>query len=284
MFAQSPNLGHYIWNELTGLEMLIKNGLLQHFDWIEVGEHDYFSAKNYLINQGFVVRKRTDSKKSFITFKTTNIFLSQACRNWIMKDVLNLSQNRKNHEKKKIVIQIRTGTRSWRNSPQEIALFINKLDQNLDDFEFVIDGYSATPDANSFESQSILQDLDFATQVIKYVDSSVEIYSTIGKDFSTKLKKINEATLVIGPIGSGGVLSNRLLDIPAICFGPESYYSWTSRDIESLVWNPRQPIWFYPVNKINYDSEGGYSIDMLELSNMTIDILKIEIMSKSQSD
>ena len=64
MFAQSPNLGHYIWNELTGLEMLIKNGLLQHFDWIEVGEHDYFSAKNYLINQGFVVRKRTDSKES----------------------------------------------------------------------------------------------------------------------------------------------------------------------------------------------------------------------------
>lgn len=272
-FGQTANLGHYIWNELTGLEMLFKTGLIHHFDWIEVGEYDYFSAQNFLEGQGFQVFKNRQSTDQVLQFKTANIFLSRKCRNWIIDEILNLNYPQQYDHKKKIIIQLRTRDRAWNNSPKEIADLINKVHSKYVDCKFVLDGYSRIENSEDSENQAIRGDLDFANEILENISPAIDIESTIGKNFSAKLRELNGAQLVIGPIGSGGVLCNWILNVEIICFGPESYYSWTSQDSDLKVWKPRNGIHYYPVDKIVFDQSGNYSIDMNQLYDMVIETM-----------
>jgi hypothetical protein len=272
-FGQTPNLGHYIWNELTGLAMLFETGLIRNFDWIEVGEYDYFSAQNFLEGQGVQVFKNRQSTDQVLLFKTANIFFSSKTRNWILDEILKLNYPQQYEHKKKIIIQLRTGTRAWKNSPKEIADLINKVGTKYADCKFVLDGHSRIENSEDSDNQAIRKDLDFANAILENISPAIDIESTIGKNFSAKLKELNGAHLVIGPIGSGGLLCNWLLNVEIICFGPEYYYSWTSRDSDLKAWKPRKRIQYYPVDKIVLDRNENYSIDMDQLYDMVIETL-----------
>jgi hypothetical protein len=278
-FGQSANLGHYIWNELTGLEMLFRTGLIHNFDWIEVGDFDYFSVQKFLERQGFRVFKNEQSTKQALFFKTANIFLSKNCRDWILDEILEMNRFRQSDLRMKIVVQIRTGTRAWQNSPEEIADLINKIGNRFTDCKFIIDGFSKIENSKDSESQAISYDLDFANAIMEHISSVNVIETTIGKSFSDKLMAIHGAQLVIGPIGSGGVLSNWLLNVAGICFGPESYYSWTQHDSDYLVWKPRNKMQYYPVDRITLDQNGNYSIDMGHLYKIVVETICQENIS-----
>jgi hypothetical protein len=224
-----------------------------------------------LEKRGFRVSSDEKLANQALYFKTANIFLSNNCRSWILDEVLELNRSQKWDQKMKIVIQLRTGTRAWRNSPKEIADLINKLGDKFAGCKFIIDGFSKFENSKDSEIQAIHQDLDYANAILENISPSIVSETTIGKGFSAKLMELYGAQLVIGPIGSGGVLSNWLLNVAAICFGPESFYSWTKSDSDLLVWSPRNEIQYYPVDMIDFDQSGNYSIDMDHLYNMVIE-------------
>ena len=154
---------------------------------------------------------------------------------------------------------------------------INRISRRYVGYTFVIDGYSKNELSENNDDLEIIKDENFVFEVLGHIDSGINITSTVGKSFSYKLNELNGAQLVVGPIGSGGVLSNWLLNISAICFGPESYYSWTARDSDSLVWKPREPIVYYPINRIRFYENGNYSINMDILFEMIVEILNSKI-------
>ena len=258
-FATSQNLGHYIWNECTAMHFLIETNLIYQFHKIRVGKYDYFNIADQLKNRGLKVtqrKPRTELLKRNVVLKTAALTFSKQCRDFVLTSY-ELSTSRKS-----IGIQIRTGNRGWTNSPKEFAEFIENLHIRYPEIDFVIDGFSRNSSMQINENLEIERDLQLHRAIETYLSSEIKLTTTIGRSFRDKIEMLSGCVLVVGPIGSGNIITNWLLNKPLICFGPQSYYSWTQKDSNDLVYNPRSSVTYFPIEHLTYDENGNYKTDM----------------------
>jgi hypothetical protein len=279
-FAMTENLGHYIWNECTAMHFLIISNLIFKFDRVYVGQYDYMNLKKILETYGVKVISH-DSKfifwKKYITLKTAALTFSESCRDFLLTDrTLCPSRNA-------IVLQIRTGNRSWINEPSEFIDLISDLHNRFAEMNFIIDGYSKINPDSIQNNVAIERDLLFYNKILAGLDKAIHLDTTIGNNFEEKIRMLSGSSITVAPIGSGNVISNWLLNKPLICFGAPSYYEWTKHDSETLVYQPRAEVLYFPHEHLSFDVDGNYQTDMKELAQF-IDLAFKRIISRSPVD
>lgn len=270
-FGTTQNFGHYIWNECTAMHFLVETNLINSFDKIYIGKYDYLDIAGVLKNRGLKVTSRKPVFKnleSFILLKTAALTFSNNCRNFILNS-RNISTKPIN-----IAIQIRTGNRSWTNTPIEFAELIQSLHIIFPDVHFVIDGYSTIKSMRNSDIHEIESDLKFVEAILKCIPGTIRVETTVGKSFKEKLELLASSMFVIGPIGSGNIIANWLLNKPLICFGPPNYYEWTKHDAENLVYTPRSPIYYFPHEELIFDKNGSYRTNMKALLQFIVTSVK----------
>jgi hypothetical protein len=93
------------------------------------------------------------------------------------------------------------------------------------------------------------------------------IVALAGLTVLSKAVILKNADIVVGPIGSGGVLSTWVLHKPLITYGPTSYYEWTKRDSERVPEEPLPEVIYIPKELIHDVADNDYDFSWKELQD-----------------
>jgi len=267
----SPNLGHHIWNEQSGLDVLVDLKLMKSCDGICFGQYDFFNTAKYfeeLFTKDKVKYPKIENlTSSNIFLKSNELVFTERTRRRLCRN-LGIEQNLQRPEEI-VVIQTRRHNRLWLNELSELPkliVAINKINPNL---SFYLDGFSRFSIQDKNTESKILVEEFFFQHIKRSLPSNINFCSLIGLKIIEKINIISKSKIIIGPIGSGGLLGGWLLNKPIISFGPHSYYNWTSSDAMSVVEYPRKDWIYVPKEKIQMSNNNlDFSLSYEHILNL----------------
>jgi tetratricopeptide (TPR) repeat protein len=224
--AFHTNIGHHIWDELTGIEYLCKREIVSNY-YFFVGGYEYFSiedifpeiSSNCITHYDDVISSKetysifqTILEKNHFVFRLGTGFMNDNLLNRIKQtSIKNCSQeflaqvkDIKRHFPI-ILIQIRAHSRVWLNQVEAIASIINNLYLNYPHLAVVFDGWSLTgkEDASSGSWLAIEKEKMLMAEIMDKIPSNIKIYSSIGSTVDETVAWTLNVDLHISPLGAG---------------------------------------------------------------------------------
>lgn len=278
MWGQSSNLGHHIWNEQSGLEHLISTRYIKRIQKVLIGKWDFFQTSTFFKDCKIKTENKTIDWLKGETWKgallkTTELkFLKKAKTRLIRKIYENpLDKSAAavlqiiNKHKAFWVFQIRLHERCWLSEKKGLETVIKWILKKDAGICVGIDGFGAIDGMNPSGDPVFLKEQQFIEEMIK--KSPEKIVALAGLPFLSKALLLKRANIVIGPIGSGGVLCNWLLDRPLIVYGPPSYYKWTRIDSRKVPEEKPPKALYVPAKFIQSKSNRNYEFNVKHLIN-----------------
>ena len=276
LWAQTENLGHHIWNEHSGLNFLLKKRNNQ-FNQVIIGKHDFFDYTSIFRKKALKTKYKNINWESGEIWhgpllRSSGMVLSSQTRHRLLGRIgehkLGGIEETIIREIKRyktfVVIQIRQHERRWvseRNSLGLLLKWILKFNQNLC---IGIDGFGKINDGvDGIIDKRIETENDFIQQLL--LTCPKRIVALAGLTVLSKAAILKYADLVIGPIGSNGVLATWVLHKPLITYGPTSYYEWTKRDSQRVPQEPLPEVIYIPKELIRDISTNDYDFSWIEL-------------------
>lgn len=279
LFNRYSNLGHHIWNEHTGLDSFFELNLFRYIDAVFFFSYDYLNSASFFKNKKIIINS---DKKRLINFSTRSI-LVHPTELVIFSKTLNRLRKHISEQKRLIkidkniiVLQLRQNDRRWLEEVNDVPKLIEAIFKLDSSTIFIIDGFSKSFKTNLFEQQNIERDMIAYQKICKNLSKEIKIYTTIGLSILEKLKILEKATLVFSPIGSGGVLTNWLLQKTLITYGPVSFFEWTRKDSECIVQDYNNKIFYIDKADIKMSSNcSDYNMNWEVLYNKFLEIIPI---------
>lgn len=221
-----PNLGHYFWNEVTGINFLHENGILHKVDKFLIGSYKYLDIADifpeippdrlvYISdNQSIFL---TMLENNYFAVRVTNSFLNQQLANRIYSASINkCSQTflQKIKQAKKhfplLWINLRSHNKSWLSEVEGSANIIKKLSEDYPTMAVVFDGF---PDekANMDKIQAL-------------IPPTVEVYNALDCPLHETIVWANAIDTYIAIIGSGLTLVTWLANKPGVVHSNKAHY------------------------------------------------------------
>ena len=279
------NFGHYVWDELTGIEYLCKREIVDNY-YFFVGGYEYFSIEHLFpeipsnsITHYDDVIPHQDTYSVFKTIVENNHFVFRLSTAFMENNLLkrieqtsikNCSQEFLQQVKEIqerhfpiILIQIRAHHRIWLNQVEGIASIINNLYLDYPNLAVVFDGWSLTgkEDASSGSWSAIEKEKKLMTEILDMIPSDLKVYSSIGSTtYETVVWNLN-VDLHISHAGSGLTYSSWIANKPGVVHGPaqmlnaQGYQITTSSFRENLI-----PQVLVPSDQV-LDNNGNYELD-----------------------
>jgi hypothetical protein len=244
LWGCTPNIGHHLWNEQTGLDLLFEEDLLNKLDGIMVGPYDFFDMAPLFEQHGIPVIRQpafniiTETVSSDdILLASTQLVFTASTRDrvisWVMEQKNTISAPRDHSPV--IAFQLRQHSRRWLSEEKGLGHLIRTLAEQHPNAAFIIDGFSSHEGQPKEEQKIIALEKAVADRIIGSLDKKTPIYSTVGLDVRSKVFLLGFADMVFSPIGSAGIIAHWLLKKFCIFYGPHSYYNWTSSDSKDMV-------------------------------------------------
>ena len=204
------NAGHYYWQEMHGLMLLLEYDLLDYIDEFIVYKYDYLNIADVLKNKYNKTIKyltsnlephnlTTNVSKFYITNSSTSLFTK----------VYNLTNNIENIKSNEINIMfdIRSNSRVWLN---QIPIIINIMNGIKNKFynhsvNFYISGFY-TYDKNIKSSiYNETNEINTQNKIFNIIQSKVKfhIFNLINEKLTTIIKICQKVNLCIANMGSG---------------------------------------------------------------------------------
>ena len=267
------NAGHYFWNEIMGLMLLIKYDILKYIDNFIIYKYDY-------LNFGKILKEKFNKNITYFNDNNLNYYHVNITKHYISNDLINNFKNifgienipysLKNKREINILFDIRTNSRVCLNQEELIFDLINKLKINFPNiiFNYYISGIYRYNNNCLFDNEIKKQNDLIKILIGKFNNiSNINIINLINKNLLDIIKICENIDIFILNIGSGigffcYILYNKLYF--CLC---NSHYIDACKEQHFAFEKYLQNCLFinkdYIYNKnINYDILSDYTIDI----------------------
>ena len=218
-----PNAGHYFWQEICGLMILIENNLLDNIDEFIIYNYDYLDIGNVLKNKFNKPIKylNSDSDNHSITLNLSKHYITNSLTE-TFKNVYDLNYT-KNTNDLNILFDIRSSNRLWLNQHSSILNIMNNVKHAFSNYpiNFYISGfYTYQHNINNIYYDKN-REIDIQNKMIHKLQSEVpfHINNLINVNLSEIMKILPTIDLCIANAGSGaGFFSTSVFNKPTIFF------------------------------------------------------------------
>jgi tetratricopeptide (TPR) repeat protein len=269
------NLGHYVWQDLEGIHVLLKNGILDKLDKVLTGPGEYFSCKDIFpeisADKFIGVKDVCDVfqkviENNYVALRINGIFIQEelvkkinhaATMNKCSQDILATVERAKQYFPL-LCIHIRVIKRRWLGMTEGIANIINKLHSDYPNLGVVFSGWSVTgkEDIDNYCWSIIEQEKAKMEEIKALILPTISTFSCIGSTIEETVVWTNAIDAHISPIGAELTFLSWIANKPGVVHGPTVVY-WAERIYDSSTYRENLlPQVFLPKNYI-VDKEGG---------------------------
>ncbi|CBN55133.1 MULTISPECIES: tetratricopeptide repeat protein [Kamptonema] len=273
------NIGHYFWNEVTGVNYLYENDILKYTDAILAEKYEYFNIENIFPEiHGKVVRvndKFSSFKwiieNNYCAVRVTGVEITEKLAERVYEAswkkcssaFLQKVENAKKHFPL-LWIGMRTHCRVWVSQVEGIANIIKSLHLDFPNLAVVFDGCSRTEREDIGVEGVIESEKVNLDKILTLIPDSVKTYSIIGSMTYEKVIWANAINLYISTPGSTTTfvlwIANKMGVVHAnsLC-----YESWVIEQLKSRenvvmpIYIPLESIVDYPpiglINNYDFD-------------------------------
>jgi Putative Zn-dependent protease, contains TPR repeats len=277
------NMGHYVWQDLVGIDVLRENGILHKLDKILVGPGDYFSSKGIfpeIPDENFIEVEDVNDlfqkviENNYVALRVNGIFIKQqlieriyaVCRQRCPHEFLQKIEQAKQQCFPLLAFQIkaRQSRRVWLSQVEGIANIINHLHAEYPKLGIVFDGWSitGTEDESSSCWSMIDAEQSIVEAIIELIHKDIPVYSAVGATtYETVVWWCDAINLHISHAGSGLTYSSWIANKPGVIHGMAQmlnalgHQSTTSSCRENLI-----PSVLIPSDHV-LDNNGNYELD-----------------------
>lgn len=230
------NIGHHVWQDLAGINILSKNNLLPQVD-ILLGPGDYFSMRDIfseIPSEKIVAVKdiwdtfKTIVSNNYVAFRANGTLIHEELANKICDvsfnkcspDFLQQVESAKNKYFPLIGIQIRVSSRVWLEQAKGIANIITQLYSNFPNLGIVFDGWSLMENEDDTAHRSIIKkERGVMKNILESIPEKVPTYSSIGSTTYDTVVWAKTVDFHITPLGAGILYSSWIANKPGIVHG-----------------------------------------------------------------
>jgi hypothetical protein len=247
-FGFNNNIGHYLWNEISGLFYFLNNKEYHNkIDGIVIGQYDFFNIESYLKNN-----------YNFNIIKFNELFNSNACYNsiinlnnifpvflnsfYIDKEVRHIIDFNMNdheiYEEQKNILEISIDIRTNRRYLMNQVFFYTKIIKNIvhdyENYTIKINFLGCFETKNYIindKNEEYIEQNEIVNNIINHFKKDKNIYfkNFIGKNILYTKNNVINSKLFIHSFGTSvSNLLNWIYNIKTICFGPFEAYDWTT--------------------------------------------------------
>lgn len=235
------NMGHYLWQDLVGIDVLRENGILHKLDKILVGPGDYFSSKGIFpeipADKFIEVEDVSDVFKkvienNYVALRVNGIFIKEqlieriflSCYHKCSQEFLQKIEQAKQQCFPLLAFQIkaRQSRRVWLSQIEGIANIINRLYAEYPKLGIVFDGWSITgkEDESSCCRSMIDAEQSIVEAIIELIHKDIPVYSAVGATtYETVVWWCDAINLHISHAGSGLTYSSWIGNEPGLVHG-----------------------------------------------------------------
>jgi len=286
------NMGHYLWQDLVGIDVLLENGVLDKLDKILTGPGDYFSSRDIFpeipANKFIEVEDVSDVfqkviENNYVALRVNGIFIKEK----LTDKVRQIAFKKCSHEFLEEVetarkhwpvlgVQVRAKGRVWLSQVEGIANIIKSLYSDFPNLAIVFDGWSLTGKEDCFSaSYSIIEDeKSVMREILSLIPDNIPVYNAIGATiFETVAWWVEAIDTHISPNGSGLTAPSWIANKPGVVHGPLATYYTRSLYAQSVYIENLLPQVFIPEQHIIDKGDGSYDCDWRVIYEEVIKIL-----------
>ena len=235
------NIGHYTWNDLTGIQYLHEKNILTKIDNFIVGTFEYFNVvdiwpEHILPNKRIQVADpdnlfQTVLANNCFTFRVTEFSIKEDLTNRIIKgsyqrcsqEFLQQIEIAKHHFPL-VCFQIRFHIRFWLSQSEGIANIINNLSKDYPNLGVVFDGWSRTEIDSPGDDVRIAVENEEIAKIIARLYPGIKTYNTIGCKTYEKVLWAQAVDTYIAPSGSGLTFLSTIANKMGVVHGDSDFY------------------------------------------------------------
>ncbi len=234
------NIGHYTWNDLTGIQYLYEREILTKIEKFIVGPMEYFNIgdiwseeipnnkriqgeqnnlfKTVLVNNCFTFRVTEFSIKEDLV-KRISKSSYQRCSQQFLQQIDIAKQHFP-----LVCFQIRFHVRFWLSQVEGIANIINRLSQDYPDLGVVFDGWSRTEIHSHSDDEMIAIENAEVAKINARLDPGIKVYNAIGCKTYEKVLWAQVVDTYIAPSGSGLTFLSTIANKMGVVHGDSDFY------------------------------------------------------------
>jgi hypothetical protein len=201
------NPGHYFWQEIFGLSLLIENNLIDNVDEFLIYKFDYINIGNILktkFNKSVVYLNSSNNHYLAVNLSKHYIANSQIDT---LKNIYDLNYIKNNSNELNILFDIRTSDRIWLNQIPIILNTMNCIKQTFNEYSvnFYISGFYKYEKNNENLLYNNNTEINLQNKIFNILQSKVSfpINSVINLNLSEIIHFLQKIDLCIANVGSG---------------------------------------------------------------------------------
>jgi tetratricopeptide (TPR) repeat protein len=292
------NIGHYLWQDLNGIQQFQKNGKEHKIDKILVGAGDFFSvrdifpeipSKNIMYTPDVWSVFKTILANNFVAFRANGLLIEETLANKVCElslkkcsgDFLAQVEQAKKHFPL-VSFQIRLTSRIWRVQAEGIENIIKSLYVDFPNLGVLFDGWSVTgtEDSHSPSWSIIEEEKAMMAEIIARIPATIKTYTAIGSTTYETVVWNQAIDLSIITIGAGIMYTSWIANKPGVVHGHTAVLDrhgsqvTTSQVRENIVPQtiiPKEFVVDYPNFDYECDWRGIYSEAIKIIENLPRD-------------
>jgi len=190
------NMGHHFWQDLTGIHVLHKNGILPKLDKILVGPGDYFSAKDVfpeVPSEKFVEVEdvwqvfKTVVANNYVALKVNGNFIEEDLANKVYLGGIKQSSDSFLQEVDKakkhfplILIWVRSHSRVWLSQVEGFANIINNLAAEFPNLGIIFEGWGSKRTYDESTATEIERVNETIQKILPLITQNIYLYNSNG--------------------------------------------------------------------------------------------------------
>ena len=231
LYGTIGNLGHFFWQDITGIYYLYEQNLLEKIDYFCGGKSQYLNLLSIfpeipekkildISEMSEEEQFRFMLKNNFFCLRITDNFIKQNVGNRIAQAAYNLCDQEFIEEVKKVKenynlllwINVRSNNKIWQEQDKNYAKIIDKLREEFYHLSMAV-VFDGTPDAS-----------DIVKSIIEQTKSKVSFYNiTLDIKLYESIVWARYIDAYIAVVGSGLVITSWLTDKPGVAHGDHAH-------------------------------------------------------------
>ncbi len=272
------NVGHYLWNELSGLSFFLEDSTYHDLiDGIVIGPNDHFNIKDYLTktyNFNLLSFQDIYGKVYYNCYKELNcipLFINSFYINNNVKKMFTIEQRRSNNTNViELCFDLRTFRRCLINQDLFYKFIIEHLlnDPDFTNYTFIINIYGVFSTQIDENHKEIIDQNNLFNNISNYsTNNRITFNNLIGKPVNELIATFIHNKISLTTIGTSiSNICNWIYNVKCITFGPKESYVW--KNIHHTILKKYNFI-YLPIEYITESNglQNNFNIDYIKTYN-----------------
>lgn len=267
-------IGHYLWNDLTGIQYLYENEILQKPDIFLVGASNFLDIGDIFPEIPADKIKRFNNnlnifeailQNNYMVVRVTDKWFTNELEDRLYKNSLTRCSESflQDFDKAKqhfplLCIQIRN-YRTWISQISGIANIIRELHNNFPNLGIVFDGWSRLENEDQMAEETINKEKQIVEKILEELPENIGIYNIIGSRIYEKIVWHKIIDAFVASMGSGVLFLTSIANKPGVIHG-NRFFIQPHHQEELKRWRKDllMPIFISPEHIMDDESDPDY--------------------------